>query len=157
MKTVTLGPAKLGEAARIAAMSRALVEPGLPWSWTPRRVAAHMRQRDNMVVTARNERDLVGFAMAHFGDDSVHLTLLAVTEAAQRRGIGRQLLAWLEDSAVTAGVFRVELELRAGNTGARRFYTALGYREAGRMQGYYSGMEDAVRMSRSLMIDDAGA
>ncbi len=152
MKTVTLGPAKLGEAARIAAMSRALVEPGLPWSWTPRRVAAHMRQRDNMVVTARNERDLVGFAMAHFGDDSVHLTLLAVAEAAQRHGIGRQLLAWLEDSAITAGVFRVELELRAGNTGARRFYTALGYRETGRMPGYYSGMEDAVRMARSLTV-----
>lgn len=150
MKTVTLGPAKLGEAARIAAMSRALIEPGLPWSWTPRRVAAHMRQRDNMVVTARTEQDLVGFAMAHFSDDSVHLTLLAVAENAQRHGIGRQLIGWLEESAVTAGIFTVDLELRAGNTGGRRFYTALGYRETGRLARYYSGIEDAIQMARNL-------
>ncbi len=150
--TVTLGPARMGEAAGIAGMSRALIEPGLPWSWTPRRVAAHMRQRDNMVVTARTDKDLVGFAMAHFGDDSVHVTLLAVSESAQRRGIGRQLLAWIEESAVTAGVFTVELELRAGNTGARRFYTALGYRETSRVARYYSGIEDAIRMTRSLQV-----
>jgi ribosomal protein S18 acetylase RimI-like enzyme len=142
----------MGEAARIAGMSRTLVEPGLPWSWTPRRVAAHMRQRDNMVVTARTDKDLVGFAMAHFGDDSVHVTLLAVTEAAQRKGIGRQLLAWIEESAVTAGIFVVDLELRAGNGGARMFYTALGYRETGRAAKYYSGIEDAIRMTRNLRV-----
>ncbi len=153
MKTVTtLGPARMGEAARIAAMSRVLVEPGLPWSWTPRRVAAHMRQRDNMVVTARTDKDMVGFGMAHFGDDSVHVTLLAVVENAQRQGVGRQLLAWIEDSAITAGVFTVELELRAGNQGARRFYAALGYRETGRVGRYYSGIEDAIRMARNLSV-----
>lgn len=150
--TVILGPARMGEAARIAGMSRTLIEPGLPWSWTPRRVAAHMRQRDNMVVTARTDRDLVGFAMAHFGDESVHVTLLAVAESARRKGVGRQLLAWIEESAVTAGVFTVELELRAGNAGARRFYTALGYREAGRAARYYSGIEDAIRMTRNLRV-----
>jgi ribosomal protein S18 acetylase RimI-like enzyme len=150
--TVTLGPAKMGEAARIAGMSRVLIEPGLPWSWTPRRVAAHMRQRDNMVVTARTDKDLVGFAMAHFGDDSVHVTLLAVAESAQRRGVGRQLIDWIEESAVTAGVFMVELELRAGNTGAKQFYAALGYRETLRVPRYYSGIEDAIRMARNLRV-----
>jgi len=150
--TVTLGPAKMGEAARIAGMSRVLIEPGLPWSWTPRRVAAHMRQRDNMVVTARTDKDLVGFAMAHFGDDSVHVTLLAVAESAQRRGVGRQLIDWIEESAVTAGVFMVELELRTGNTGAKQFYAALGYRETLRVPRYYSGIEDAIRMARNLRV-----
>jgi ribosomal protein S18 acetylase RimI-like enzyme len=150
--TVILGPARMGEAARIAGMSRALIEPGLPWSWTPRRVAAHMRQRDNMVVTARTDKDLVGFAMAHFGDDSVHVTLLAVAESAQRQGVGRQLLDWIEESAITAGVFMVELELRAGNNGAKQFYTALGYRETLRVPRYYSGIEDAIRMARNLRV-----
>ncbi|MEQ1581127.1 MAG: GNAT family N-acetyltransferase [Steroidobacteraceae bacterium] len=150
--TVILGPARMGEAARIAGMSRALIEPGLPWSWTPRRVAAHMRQRDNMVVTARTDKDLVGFAMAHFGDDSVHVTLLAVAESAQRQGVGRQLLDWIEESAVTAGVFMVELELRAGNSGAKQFYGRLGYRETLRVPRYYSGIEDAIRMARNLRV-----
>ena len=151
MKTlVTLGPARMGEAAHIANMSRTLVEPGLPWSWTPRRIAQHMRQRDNMVITARVDDELAGFIMAHFGDDNVHVTLLAVAERARRRAIGRQLLAWIEESAVTAGIFTVNLELRADNTVARLFYRALGYREAGRLARYYSGVEDAVRMTRDL-------
>jgi ribosomal-protein-alanine N-acetyltransferase len=111
-----------------------------------------MRQRDNMVVTARTDRDLVGFAMAHFGDDSVHVTLLAVSESARRQGIGRQLLDWIEESAVTAGVFTVELELRAGNMGAKQFYTTLGYRETMRVPRYYSGIEDAIRMARNLRV-----
>ena len=150
--TVILGPARMGEAARIAGMSRALIEPGLPWSWTPRRVAAHMRQRDNMVVTARTDKDLVGFAMAHFGDDSVHVTLLAVADSAQRQGVGRQLIDWIEESSVTAGVFMVELELRAGNRGAKQFYSSLGYRETLRVPRYYSGIEDAIRMARNLRV-----
>jgi ribosomal protein S18 acetylase RimI-like enzyme len=150
--TVILGPARMGEAARIAGMSRALIEPGLPWSWTPRRVAAHMRQRDNMVVTARTDKDLVGFAMANFGDDSVHVTLLAVADSAQRQGVGRQLIDWIEESSVTAGVFMVELELRAGNRGAKQFYSALGYRETLRVPRYYSGIEDAIRMARNLRV-----
>lgn len=149
---MTLGPARMGEAALIAAMSRRLVEPGLPWSWTPRRVAQHMRQRETLVLTARAEGGLAGFAMAHFGDDRVHLVLLAVSEAVRRQGIGRQLLAWIEDSAMTAGLFEVTLELRAGNEGARRFYAALGYRETGRLPRYYSGIEDAIRMARGLAI-----
>ena len=57
MSTITLGPARIGDAPAIAHMSRALIEPGLPWNWTPRRVATHMRQRDNMVITARDGRD----------------------------------------------------------------------------------------------------
>ena len=150
--TVILGPARMGEAARIAGMSRELIEPGLPWSWTPRRVAAHMRQRDNMVVTARTDKDLVGFAMAHFGDDSVHVTLLAVADSAQRQGVGRQLIDWIEESSVTAGVFMVELELRAGNRGAKQFYSALGYRDTLRVPRYYSGIEDAIRMARNLRV-----
>jgi ribosomal protein S18 acetylase RimI-like enzyme len=111
-----------------------------------------MRQRDNMVVTARTDKDLVGFAMANFGDDSVHVTLLAVADSAQRQGVGRQLIDWIEESSVTAGVFMVELELRAGNRGAKQFYSALGYRETLRVPRYYSGIEDAIRMARNLRV-----
>lgn len=149
---ITLGPAKIGDAPAIANMSRLLIEPGLPWRWTPRRVAAHMKGRENLVVVARDDRTLVGFAMAQFGADAVHLTLIGVSADRRRSGVGRQLLAWVEDSAVVAGIFRMNLEVRAGNRDARSFYARLGYRETGSVPGYYSGVEDAVRLTRDLRV-----
>jgi len=152
MGTVVLSPARIGDAPAIANMSRMLIEPGLPWRWTPRRVAAHMKERENLVVVAREEATLVGFAMAQFDTQSVHLTLIGVSAERKRTGIGRQLIAWVEDSAVIAGLFRVNLEVRAGNHDARRFYAALGYRETGSVPGYYSGIEDAIRLTRDLRV-----
>jgi len=152
MGTVVLSPARIGDAPMIANMSRMLIEPGLPWRWTPRRVAAHMKERENLVVVAREDATLVGFAMAQFDTQSVHLTLIGVAGERKRSGIGRQLIAWVEDSAVIAGLFRVNLEVRAGNHDARRFYAALGYREMGSVPGYYSGIEDAIRLTRDLRI-----
>jgi ribosomal protein S18 acetylase RimI-like enzyme len=111
-----------------------------------------MKERENLVVVAKDDGALVGFAMAQFHTESVHLTLIGVLEERKRSGIGRQLLEWVEESARVAGLFRVHLEVRAGNQGARRFYAALGYREGALVDGYYSGIEDAVRFSRDLRV-----
>lgn len=152
MSEIVLRLAKLGDAPHIASLSRTLIEAGLPWSWTPARVAAHMRAREHVAVIATDQRQLIGFVLAQFGNDAVHLSLLGVDAAYQRRGIGRQLLHWVDESAVVAGLFLMRLEVRCGNHCARRFYARLGYRETGRNVGYYSGMEDAIRLERSLTV-----
>jgi ribosomal-protein-alanine N-acetyltransferase len=59
-------------------------------------------------------------------------------------------VTWLEETALTAGTFVVGLELRAQNEVARCFYRALGYRELGRVPGYYQGIEAAIRMVRDV-------
>jgi ribosomal-protein-alanine N-acetyltransferase len=153
--TIIIGPARIGDAPGIANMSRNLIEPGLPWTWTPRRVATHMRQRHSMVVVARSGTQLAGFVMAQFGNDDVHLTLLGVAETHRSAGVGRKLVAWVEDSAVVAGLFLVKLEVRARNHAARRFYAKVGYKESGVVQGYYSGVEDAIKLSRDLRVTTA--
>lgn len=150
MTAITLSLARLGDAPHIANMSRTLIEAGLPWSWTPRRVAAHMRRRENLTVVAKNGGELAGFVLAQFADDRVHLALLGVAETYQRSGVGRQLLTWVEESAVVAGLFLMRLEVRSSNQSARRFYARLGYKEHGRVAGYYSGLEDAITLSRDL-------
>ena len=66
--------------------------------------------------------------------------------------LGRRLVRWLEESALVAGTFEVNLEVRAGNVVARRFYRALGYSEADVLPGYYDRIEDAVRLTRDLRI-----
>jgi ribosomal protein S18 acetylase RimI-like enzyme len=166
----TLGLAVATDACEIAQMSRDLIEQGLTWSWTPARVQHFISGSDSSVVVARRERrtdpwDGVGgrgepgrraarhiaaFAIMHFGDDVAHLNLLAVAPEHRRQGLGRQLMDWLTLTAIEAGVFRINLEVRTQNHEARTFYENLGFDPLGVVQGYYQGREAALRMSRRL-------
>lgn len=147
---VRLRLAKTGDAARIASMSRELIEHGLPWSWTPARVLGSIRAPDTVVLVAHRGARMLGFAIMFFGVDEAHLSLFAVARSEQRRGLGRRMLEWLERSALVAGVGVVNVEARAGNDAARRFYQRLGFQQIRRLRGYYCGKEDAIRLSRDL-------
>jgi [ribosomal protein S18]-alanine N-acetyltransferase len=138
------------DAYEIAVMSRCLVEVGLRgWWWPPERVAKAIRAPSTIVVVAEI-RHTIGFGIMEFGDTQAHLSLLAVKPSHQRCGIGRALMQWLEESALTAGIATVTLELRANNYGARAFYKRLSFREEAYIAGYYRGIETALRMSRDI-------
>ncbi len=145
-----LALARRADAAAIAVMSRDLIEDGLDWSWTPRRVAHSIRRRDALVVVARVGARIVGFAIMRYGDDDAHLDLLGVDPAYRRHGLGRRLVEWLEKPALEAGISSVFLEVREAKRGTQAFYERLGYRTLGRLQGYYQGGESALRMGREL-------
>ena len=157
MTDCEIAPARPRDASRLAAMSRRLVEAGLEPCWTAGRIARHMRHADSVVLVARAAGGVAGCAIMQFSDDAAHLSLLAVEPAWRRRGIGRRLLAWLEDTARVAGTFTIRLELRSSNQAGRAFYAALGYREMGAVRGYYQGVEDALRMARDLAVSAAPA
>jgi [ribosomal protein S18]-alanine N-acetyltransferase len=150
MAPYLLTPARLSDAKRLAAMSQQWVEAGLKPSWGPTRIAWHIRDAASVVLTARVGAAPEGFAIMRYADESAHLNLLAITPAYRRRGMGRALVSWLEETALTAGAFAVSLELRAGNLSARAFYAALGYQEGAEIPGYYQGQESAVRMTRDV-------
>ncbi|HEY1312228.1 MAG TPA: GNAT family N-acetyltransferase [Steroidobacteraceae bacterium] len=148
----TLGLACALDAREIAEMSRDLIEHGLTWSWTPARVQHFICGPESSVVVARRERHIAAFAIMHFGDEVAHLNLLAVAPEHRRQGLGRQLMSWLTETAIIAGVFRINLELRTHNEAARVFYERLGFDELGVVPGYYQGREAALRMSRRLAL-----
>jgi len=151
-RNLTLRLAAPADAAPIAMMSRELIETGLPWSWTPERVARNLAQHETLVLTARDGKRLAGFAIMQFGEDRAHLSLLAVRPDYQRQGVGRRMLEWLTESALTAGIATIHLELRETNLGARRFYLEQGFAETVRISGYYRGVETAVRMLREIRV-----
>jgi len=175
----TLSLARSSDAREIAEMSRDLIEQGLSWSWTPARVERSIAGRESSVVVARRDgarrdgprgegawfddlrrggaargiwRDggIAAFAIMQFGDEVAHLNLLAVAPPHRRQGLGRQLMEWLAATAVEAGVFRVNLEVRADNVAAREFYRRIGFDALNVVQGYYQGREAALRMTRRL-------
>lgn len=145
-----LGLARHSDAREIAEMSRDLIEQGLSWSWTPGRVQHFISGPDASVVVARREQRVAAFGIMHFGEQVAHLNLLAVAQEHRRQGLGRQLLEWLTTTAIEAGVFTINLELRTNNEAARLFYENQGYEQLGVVQGYYQGREAALRMSRRL-------
>ncbi len=128
--SVAIRIAEAGDAPAIAEMSRDFIESGLGWRYDPPHILRAMRRRESVVLAAsgrptyvaRERPALAGFAIMDFGDERAHLVLLAVQPTQRRCGIGRRLVEWLMESALTAGMASVHLELRADNEAARRFY-----------------------------------
>jgi len=138
------------DAQAIALMSRDLVESGLGWKYDATRVLKAIRDAETLTPVACEGGRIAGFGIMEFGDERAHLVLLAVRPTHRRMGIGRRLVDWLVESARTAGMASLHLELRAGNEAARGFYRAMGFDETIVVPGYYRGREAALRMIRVL-------
>ncbi len=144
--------ASIRDAAAIATMSRDHIEQGLGWSWTEARVAQAIRDPDINVAVLRAADGIAAFGIMSYRDEEAHLLLFAVRRARQRQGLGRSVLAWLEDVARTAGIRRIQLECRRDNAAARNFYGTQGYHEQVISRGYYQGVEDAIRLEKWLVV-----
>ncbi len=153
-RDLSIGFASAQDAGAIALMSRDLVEAGLGWQYDRARVAELIADRDNVVVVARHDPRIAGFASMSFRDDRAHLALLAVQPLHQRQGVASALMRWLTASAEVAGVASIHVELRESNAPARALYERAGFNETLRIPGYYRGRETAVRMMRLLRAPD---
>ncbi|MGH3545592.1 MAG: ribosomal protein S18-alanine N-acetyltransferase [Mycobacteriales bacterium] len=95
---------------------------------------------------------VVGYVgVCAYGDDQAWLQTLAVRRGAQRRGVGRSLLAAALRHACELGAAGMALEVRADNAAAQRLYARHGFDVIGVRTGYYqpSGV-DALVMSAPL-------
>ena len=147
---IELAIAQPSDATELARLARDLVETGLGWTYRPNRIRRLIGKPEHVTLVARDGGCLAGFAIMEFGDERAHLVLLAVRPSHQRRGIARRLIAWLTESATVAGMVSIHVELRASNTAAYAFYRRMGFAPTLRVEGYYQGVESAVRMLRLL-------
>jgi ribosomal-protein-alanine N-acetyltransferase len=150
--------AKTGDAPLIARMSRDYIEAGLSWRWRTPQIRSKIANQETVVLVAQVEVGGVhftgGFAVMDFSldssvDHSVNkalLNLLAVHPSLRRMGVGGKLLRGLHKSARVAGCEHIELQVRADNVAARRFYNRLGYAEEALLKGYYDGRKAAYQM-----------
>lgn len=148
------------DAAPIAAMSRDLIERGLPWGWQTPRISRCIRARDTNVAVIGPAGAPDAFGIMRYVDDDAHLLLLAVRPAKQRQGLGSRLVTWLEAVAAAAGVACIRVEARRDNLAARSLYLEHGYHEQSIDPGHYDGRVDAVllekwlRPTATLVADD---
>ncbi len=157
---ILLRPALLTDAHAIALMSRDFIESGFGWRYDPPRILRALKDPAVTTLVATDRGNIVGFAIMAFGEARAHLTLLAVRPSHRRLGVGRRLMGWLTESALTAGIESIHLELRVSNEAAHRFYAVLGYSDSYTVPGYYRGaerIEGALRMLRVLRQPEAPA
>jgi ribosomal-protein-alanine N-acetyltransferase len=138
------------DAARIAALSRELIEYGLPWTWRGPRVLRSILNPDTNVAVIRKDDELLGFGIMEHLENDAHLVLFAVRATRQRQGLGSALLQWLEASAAAAGAQRIRLEARRENVAARTFYNEHGYHELAIQRGRYGPSVDGIRLEKWL-------
>jgi len=146
----TIEFAKVSDVAEIGNLSRKYIEHDLGWKYTPEKLKKLIKNRSINVVVARKGNKLVGFGIMTYHEEQANLDLLAVKMIYRRRGKGRQILKWLEEVALTAGIFIIFVQVRKINNGAINFYKKLGYEIIDEKSGYYRGQETGVIMSKNI-------
>ena len=94
-------------------------------------------------VVAAHGNPVLGCALLARTWETADLVFLAVAPAARRRGIGRALVAAVQERCVQWGA-RLILEVGAANAPAQALYGACGFRQVSRRVRYYGGREDAL-------------
>jgi len=103
-------------------------------------------QRAGFVAVA--EGTLLGFSIGKLVVGIGELESVAVAENLRGRGIGRALVSAVVDWARNNAAERVDLEVRASNSGAIKLYEQAGFLHEGVRSGYYDNpKEDAVLMT----------
>ena len=102
-------------------------------------------------VVALGEGRVVGYTVAWFIEEGVHLMNIAVRKEYQRRGVGKRLMKHLIDAALASRRVIIILEVRLSNAGAQAFYEGFGFEKFGVRRGYYAdNREDAILMGLDL-------
>ncbi len=102
------------------------------------RVYEMYRSEDSDVIVAERDGVICGMAGVEYlnkqespysqGRKIYYVTEFGVDAAFQRRGVGRELMAFMRSDARSKGFTRIELDMWTFNEGALRFYEAVGFR-----------------------------
>lgn len=103
------------------------------------------------VIALEEDGKLLGWAGLFALYETAQILTVGVVPAAQRRGIGTELVHLLEVEARTRKATELLLEVRVDNEPAKALYAREGFVELGRRKGYYdNGRVDAITMRKVL-------
>ena len=123
---VLIGPYKTSEEAAVIALWEAC---GLTRTWNDpaKDIARKLTTQPKLFFVARLGQSIIGSVMAGYDGHRGWVNYLAVAPNMQRRGIGQQLMARVEQALADLGCPKLNLQIRATNQPAAAFYQALGY------------------------------
>jgi [ribosomal protein S18]-alanine N-acetyltransferase len=105
--------------------------------------------RDFFAVAKAGGR-IAGYAVACMEKRNAEIASLAVHPDYRRRGVADALMRHTLRELGLAGVRRVELMVRTGNTGGVQLYRSLGFRRVRMAPRYYEDGGDGFLMARAI-------
>jgi ribosomal protein S18 acetylase RimI-like enzyme len=113
-----------------------------PWNDPHKDIARKLGEQPELFLVGTVDGRVMATVMAGFDGHRGWVNYLAVDPALQRQDIGRALMDEAERLLIARGCPKLNLQVRAGNTGVIDFYRKLGYVE-----------EEMVSMGKRLIPD----
>jgi ribosomal-protein-alanine N-acetyltransferase len=146
-RAIQIVPFRLRHLARILQIERASFGSE---AW-PRRYFLEMyRDCRDFFVVAKAAGRVAGYAVACAEKRNAEIASLAVHPDYRRRGLAAALMRHTLRELGAAGVRRVELMVRIGNTGGAQLYRSLGFRRVRMVPRYYEDGGDGFLMARAI-------
>ena len=152
---ITVAEGSILDLDEVMAVMEDSFDPAYGEAWTAAQCAGLMPLPGVWLSVARQDGEVVGFALARVVLTEAELLLLAVKRDGQRRGVGQSLLDRFRLVATARGASKLHLEVRDGNP-AMSLYQRAGFTEAGRRRSYYTGRDgqiyDALTLTRGTIV-----
>ncbi len=122
----------------------------MPWPRTSFLYEISGNDRSFPVVGVEDD-EVVGYAIAWFICDELHIGNIAVTGKRQGSGLGKRLLEYMLSEAARREAAVATLEVRAGNVRAISLYRGYGFKGIAIHKNYYTdNKEDALIMMADI-------
>lgn len=120
-----------------------------PWSFSHFQYEICSNKVSYLIV-AESEQLLLGYAVAWFIEDEVHIANIAIDHEYRKLGIASRLIIIFFEEACNRNLYRVFLEVRENNLAAIQLYHKFGFESVGLRRNYYRTGENAIVMQRFL-------
>ncbi len=98
-----------------------------PWNDPHKDIARKLQVQRDLFLVGTLDDQLIASVMAGYEGHRGWVNYLAVHPAVSRRGYGAQLMHRVEELLLARGCPKLNLQVRASNTGVIEFYRRLGY------------------------------
>jgi ribosomal-protein-alanine N-acetyltransferase len=146
-------PMLVVEEMRLADLNEIMVieEACFPTPWPRQVFDMELKSPRSFARVTRLDGVITGYIIAWMIYDEIHILNIAVHPDFRKMGIGEHMMRHCLDHFLAKGAKHAILEVRRGNTGAKRLYEKLGFRSIGIRRGYYVDTgEDAIVMMLSM-------
>ena len=123
-------------------------------AFSKRQIASLLKAPASVGLMAKASEEVAGFVIGllhDYGEVKLgQIVTIDVVPRYRRRGVGMKLLREVEKEFQNMGVGVCYLEVRAGNTAAKKLYQKLGYREVEVLEDYYYRGGHGIRLEKAL-------
>lgn len=98
-----------------------------PWNDPARDIERKLAVNDELFLVAESELQIIGCLMGGYDGHRGWINYLAVSPAHRKQGLGKQLMADVEQRLLALGCPKINLQIRTGNDEVIEFYRSLGF------------------------------